>query len=61
MFEVKIVTENEEILIKDLDETDICKIFANAYTCICNLEPKIKFTDEVSVDALTLSHFCINK
>ena len=61
MFEVKIVTENEEILIKDLDEMDVCEIFANAYTCICNLEPKIKFTDEVSVDALTLSHFYINK
>lgn len=61
MFEIKIVTENEEILLENLDETDVCKIFANAYTCIYKLEPKIKFTDEVSVDALTLSHFYINK
>lgn len=61
LFEVKIVTEKEEILLNNLDEMDVCEIFANAYASIYKLEPKIKFTDEVSVDALTLSHFYINK
>ena len=61
MFEVKIVTDNDEILLKNLNETDVCEIFTNAYKCIYRLEPVIKFTEDVKVDALSLSHFYINK
>lgn len=61
MFEVKIVTDNDEILLKNLNETDVCEIFTNAYKCIYQLEPVIKFTEDVKIDALSLSHFYINK
>lgn len=61
MFEIKIVTNTEEILLKNLNEKDICEILTNAYSSICQLEPMIKFTDDIKVDALTLSHFYINK
>lgn len=57
MFSIKIVTTKNEILLDNLSELEVCEIFANAYNSISNLDPIVKFTDEVKIDALTLEYF----
>ena len=59
-FCIKIVMDdNKEYRLEDLNERETQETLARAYNDILDLKEKIRFTDDLVVDALELNYFCI--
>lgn len=59
MFEIKITTKNEELILNNLTEKEALEVLADAYDCIVAEKEYITFKNRATVKAIDLEAFYI--